>query len=219
MINIDKYNFDKLNDIYELSSESPSGLVWKHSRYGGRNNKQVIRLAGSQVRTKEGELKTNSRARSWRTMCDKQHYQVHRIMWVLLHGHISGDMVIDHLDGNPFNNDISNLYLKTVRENNQNVSLSTRNKSSVCGVFMEYCYKRKKHVAWTATWSDKTSKLCRKRFNFSTYEPDIAFRLAMQYRKERLEELKQCGMSYTDRHGVSPLDYKQEHFAKCNLIN
>jgi hypothetical protein len=215
---IDKYNFEKLNEIYSVDADSPSGLVWKNNRYGGRNNKRIIRSAGSQAGTKEGELKSNSRVHSWRTMCDKQHYQVHRIIWVLLHGNISEDKVIDHLDGNPFNNEISNLCLKTVRENNQNIRLSIRNKSSVCGVFMEYCYKRKKHVAWTATWNDINSKLCRKRFNFSIYSPDTAFNLAVQFRKERLEELKQCGMSYTDRHGVSPLDFKQEHFAKCNLI-
>ena len=208
MINIDKYNFDKLNDIYELSSESPSGLVWKHSRYGGRNNKQVIRLAGSQVGTKEGELKTNSRARSWRTMCDKQHYQVHRIMWVLLHGHISGDMVIDHLDGNPFNNTIENLRLVTPRMNQRNRSKNINNKTGEHGVAYHKTsnnsggYNEYIRVVWAANNKQKHADFNLKRF--TSFEDAVEF--AALYR-----ELALAGdNSYSKSHGIRESKRKKE---------
>ena len=49
-----------------------------------------------------------------------KHYQVHRVIWALIHGECPADMVIDHIDGNGTNNRIDNLRLVSPSQNNKN---------------------------------------------------------------------------------------------------
>lgn len=51
---------------------------------------------------------------------DKQQIQAHRYAWWLNHGDIPEGMVIDHIDGCPWNNQLSNLRLATSSQNNFN---------------------------------------------------------------------------------------------------
>ena len=61
-------------------------------------------------------------------------YLVHRIIWVLTYGSIDLTLVIDHLDGDPLNNEISNLSLKTHKNNSRNQRQHSNNKTGVTGV-------------------------------------------------------------------------------------
>ena len=54
----------------------------------------------------------------------KQEY-IHRLVWETFKGEIPQDKEIDHIDGNPLNNDINNLQLIT-SENNKRKSLLKR---------------------------------------------------------------------------------------------
>ena len=47
-------------------------------------------------------------------------YQVHRIVWIILHGEIPEGKLIDHLDGNKENNKPDNLRLVDDSENGRN---------------------------------------------------------------------------------------------------
>lgn len=60
-------------------------------------------------------------------------YRAHRLAWFFTHG-VFPDVDIDHIDGDPKNNRISNLRLATEAENLWNQKLCTRNKSGVKGV-------------------------------------------------------------------------------------
>lgn len=65
---------------------------------------------------------------------DNKQYKAHRVVWELNHGPIPKGMEIDHEDGNPLNNKLSNLRLSTHRQNIQNQGLSASNTSGVTGV-------------------------------------------------------------------------------------
>lgn len=60
-------------------------------------------------------------------------YRAHRLAWYMHYGEWP-DAQIDHIDGRPANNAISNLRLASSSENNRNASLRSDNKSGVKGV-------------------------------------------------------------------------------------
>ena len=61
----------------------------------------------------------------------------HRMIFSLFHGvDLPAGLVIDHWDGNPLNNDISNLRLVTVAENNRN------RKKHRSGIPVRFCYDK-----------------------------------------------------------------------------
>lgn len=49
-----------------------------------------------------------------------RNYLSHRIIWELFNGKVPDGYIVDHIDGNPGNNDIQNLRLATVSENVSN---------------------------------------------------------------------------------------------------
>lgn len=58
----------------------------------------------------------------------------HRIIWIMVHGHIPDGMMPDHIDGNPFNNRLANLRIASKAENNRNRAASSRNTCGIKGV-------------------------------------------------------------------------------------
>lgn len=186
------------NEMFAYSEDSPSGLIFNKVVYGGKNNKQHLKKVGQAAGSKEYSNKSGEPL-AWRVQLLGIRYNVHRLIWILHNKTISEDMVIDHLDGNPFNNIISNLQIKSPRENNQNVKLSSRNKSGVCGVFLEEANNIP--IAWTATWSDIDGKPQRKRFYFKNMTNEESFIHAVAFREQKIKELVSLNMTYTDRHG------------------
>lgn len=63
----------------------------------------------------------------------RKNYKAHRIAWVFTHGQWP-KVHLDHIDGNPSNNRISNLRECTVAENQQNRGISKNNTSGFIGV-------------------------------------------------------------------------------------
>lgn len=75
----------------------------------------------------------------------KRSYPVHRIIYEMHNGAIEPEMQIDHLDGNPLNNEINNLRAVPVNINQRNRKLSCVNTSGVVGV----CFNKRKRK-WKA---------------------------------------------------------------------
>ena len=63
----------------------------------------------------------------------KQRYYAHRLAWLYINGSIENEE-IDHIDGDKFNNRISNLRPCTKSQNMQNVKIRVTNKSGFKGV-------------------------------------------------------------------------------------
>jgi hypothetical protein len=95
---------ENAHNIWEYS-ESGSGLVWKINRRGTRG-------IGKQAGGKQ--------LRYYSVRYQNKYYLCHHVVWTLFNGLIPEEMVIDHVDRNGHNNNISNLKIKTCRENGYN---------------------------------------------------------------------------------------------------
>ena len=99
---------------------------------------------------------------------DGRLYKAHRIAWLITHGEFPPEE-IDHIDGRPSNNRISNLRAVTSRENGRNLARSRNNVSGITGVY--WCKKREKWVAQICIDS-KTRHLGR----FDSFDDAVAAR-------------------------------------------
>lgn len=91
-----------------------------------------ILMAGSRAECKEygaGGVENGSVFRLHR----KTH-RVHRVIWEMTHGPIPEGMVIDHINGDPFDNRVCNLRLATPMQNAWNSKRSAKSRHLVRGV-------------------------------------------------------------------------------------
>lgn len=61
----------------------------------------------------------------------------HNIIWGMIHGCVPDGMVIDHINGDPWDNRLLNLRPATNSQNGANARLSTRNKTGFKGVYLD----------------------------------------------------------------------------------
>lgn len=185
------------NDYFYYDVTSPTCLRWKVDRYGGHNHGTISRKADSVA----GNFHHKPDGTPIST-CVKLHgrtYKVHRIIWEMIESKIPKGMVVDHLDGNPYNNRIENLQCKTSSGNSTNRKLRSDNKSGKTGVTL-HCKGR--YTYWVATFMTMSGKIRNKTFNVDRLGNDVAFRLACEHRDMMILELNQSGEhNYTDRHG------------------
>ena len=104
------------------SKPSEMGFVCKEQEY----NEQLIRKM---------ELTIKGWSESGVTVGYNGKYTcVHRIIWELFHGPIPDACVIDHLNGNPWDNRIENLACKTQTYNQRNRKIPKNNTSGIHGI-------------------------------------------------------------------------------------
>lgn len=72
---------------------------------------------------------------------NRKHYPAQNIAWLLVTG-VYPDGIVDHKDGNGFNNRFNNLRLATSVQNAQNRKTHSRNKSGYRGVFWHKAYEK-----------------------------------------------------------------------------
>ncbi|BEV44798.1 HNH endonuclease [Afipia carboxidovorans] len=70
--------------------------------------------------------------------------QAHRLAWIYCYGLTIGGAEIDHIDGNPSNNAISNLRLATSTQQKQNKRVQSNNRSGLKGAYYHAAHKGKK---------------------------------------------------------------------------
>lgn len=121
---------------YFIYDGNTGNLIWKHrpverfkTKRGASiwNARYAFKIAGCIIRL------SHKYARVEVGLNGKSH-KAHRIIWEMHYGSIPEGKVIDHVDGDPINNVLSNLRLATRVENQRNQGVSVRNKSGVTGV-------------------------------------------------------------------------------------
>lgn len=68
----------------------------------------------------------------------------HRLAWIYQYGDIPADLEIDHIDGNPRNNAISNLRLATSAQQKMNKRVQKNSRSKLKGAYYHAVHKGKK---------------------------------------------------------------------------
>ena len=85
-------------------------------------------------RVKPGDVAGKSLVRGYQTLSvDGKRYYLHRLAWLYETGSMPEDC-IDHIDGNPLNNKISNLRCASRKQNQYNMKRNSANTSGYKGV-------------------------------------------------------------------------------------
>lgn len=175
---------------FRLNAESPSGLL----RIKDYRDKDIEGYpVGSQNFRKNGE------ADAWVLCFNYRQYAIHRIIWVLVHDSVDPEMVVDHLDGNPFNNKIHNLSLKTTADNLRNRCMLRNNKTGVTGV--KLLEVGDGALYYVAQWQNKEGKTEQRHFSIDKFGEQVAKELATNCRRDQIKKRITEGAGYTDRHG------------------
>ena len=133
-------------------------------------------------------------------------FQVHRIVWILCHGKdIPVDCLVDHMDGNSLNNNISNLRLLSEERNTRNAKIYSNNTTGVVGVYFDAKkWKNKTEVNnyWKASWMELDGTQKTKSFSIKKFGLIPAMKMACEYRMNEIRKLNEQGAGYTERHGT-----------------
>lgn len=173
-----KLDLNFINQRYEYSEDSPTGLIYKvwNGQYGSKR-KEKGDIAG--VKNKCGYYVV--------TVKNSGNILVHRVVWGLLKNEDPGNCVIDHLDGNRENNIITNLRKIMPDENSRNSTLRKNNKTGVAGVF-------KTGNFYTATWVNSGISNT-KNVSISKFGEELALELACYMRLCNIDR-----NSFSERH-------------------
>lgn len=187
---IREYVFSELSEYFKLDENSPSGLVRIRNKYD-----EIIKEYSVGTRS----YRKNGNPAAWIVRFKGNNYFIHRIIWVLTHGNINSQLVIDHLDGDPFNNSIDNLILKTTQNNSRNVRKYVQTDTGITGVCLNV--KSNNRLYYRAGWNDLDGSKNFKHFSVKKFGEIEALRLAIKYREEQIQRLITEGADYTARHG------------------
>jgi hypothetical protein len=183
---------DYLGEFFTYDETSPSGLRWKR-----------VNTRGSTV--KIGDIAGSLDNGYWRVHALGRSLKAHKIVWALHSNFENQDgLHIDHINGNPSDNCISNLRLVDGHLNARNKPMMKSNTSGIHGV----CFQTVKTKAgnyierYVAGWRDLNGNPKTKCFSVLKYGDELAEHLATEYRLHQIDLLNLMDAGYTARHGT-----------------
>ena len=105
-----------------LYEKDTGRLMWKVKRPGPK----------SQLGEEVGSAYGNGRYRTF--VLSRKKYYSHRVIFEMVHGPIPDGFEVDHIDGNAYNNLISNLRIVCRADNAKNLKLQHRNRTGIPGI-------------------------------------------------------------------------------------
>lgn len=162
--------YDKVNYYFEYNENSPSCLVWKNKHKTSR-----IKLGDS-----AGYL--NKKHGYYEISLEGTRYYAHRLIYLMKHGTINEDLVIDHIDKNRANNKISNLRLISQSSNCKNRTMIANTKTNEIGV--QFRVNKVGNEYYQASYTENgVAKV--KLFSVKKLGKDVALQSAIDYRRSK----------------------------------
>ena len=186
---------NKWDGIFYYDESSPTYLRRSNAVWGGMGHKILQMSAGSVA----GGMHKSDIAYSYVVFNGKT-MVVHRVIWEIFNGDIAKGNIIDHLDGDRRNNNITNLRSITRKENSRNKKRVAHNATGVTGI-RRHC-TRGVNFYWAAGWRDIKGNSKTKYFSINKFGDDAAKTMAIDYRIAAIEQLNAAGAGYTLRHGT-----------------
>lgn len=177
------------SEFFYIDASSPTGLRNKCNRYGGKDGKSPVAVAGEIA----GCIGPDGYAV---VSLKTQLYKVAHVVWFITKGPIPEGCVIDHIDGMRCNNAPSNL--RAVPQ-----KLNARNKvfSGLAGVHRKVMNKKgKDYIYWRTCWTELDGTRKSKDFSVLKLGEHRAECLAKACRLEQILRLNAEGAGYSDRH-------------------
>lgn len=106
-----------------LAFERANGL-FRYDPISGKVFRKVTTSSRSIKDTEAGSL--DKRERYLRVTVDGVGYQLHRVIMLLVHGHLDKSVQVDHISHDRADNRLCNLRLVSLSENNKNKSMDRR---------------------------------------------------------------------------------------------
>lgn len=184
------------SDYFYYDETSPSGLRYANNvqSLSGRIYKYKDEPAGFIKKRDNQDIK------SWVVLVKGKRHYVHRIVCELNGIIIPDKYDVDHIDGNPLNNLLSNLRTVPHKLNTRNSKKSSANSTGVTGVSLVW-RKRLSFPIYVAHYKNAEGKLVTKEFSTFSIPEHIAFQMAVEWREKAIQELNAHGAGYTERHG------------------
>jgi len=137
----------------------------------------------------------------------RQTYGLSRIVYQMIHGNLTPDFEIDHIDRNILNNNPDNLRKVLQEINKRNKPSQKNNTTDFTGVCLNKKFHPKPYAHnyteyYVARWYDNIGVLHGKNFNISKLGKEQAFKLACEYRLDMIKILNEEGAGYTENHGT-----------------
>ena len=181
-------SLEYLNECFELSEDSPSGLIWKvRPRYHFNSNSGWKCFNTQKSGKFAGNILVNPKTsvRYWQVSIIRKLYFSHRIIYSIIKKfNVLPGIEIDHEDGNGMNNKINNLRSASRSQNCQNARIRKDNSSGIKGVYWHEGYK-----AWIG-------QIMANKIRYATYPcptPEIAGELLNELRQSLHKEFQNHG--------------------------
>jgi hypothetical protein len=177
------YSLIDWKSLMYYDETSPTFLRWKV--FNGSRNPKTRRGVGDPVSTLR---RVGGKLLHGQIQIKRNHYAIHRVVWILVNGSIPKGQVVNHIDNDPSNNNISNLELCSRSENGlrtylHTTGLNSNSSTGYLGVLLLQNNK-KNYKRIEARCRLSSGKIITKSFNLSKLSYECAITLALGWQKE-----------------------------------